>query len=97
MVFVVAVVVVAAVACTSYILVYSILLIGPGLRLIRLTGDPGQSRSRFVLSYCIELVFSPKISSRSYTSGTRGTSPSTPDGSQTTGPVANTDARPPSS
>lgn len=48
--------VVAAVAVASAaprILSYSILLIGPGLRLIRLTGDPGRSWYRFVLSYCI--------------------------------------------
>lgn len=49
------------------------------------------------MSLYSQLVFSPKISSHSCTSGTRGTSPSTPYGSLTTGPAVNTDARPLSS
>lgn len=53
---VVAAVVSAAVASAASRILWYLLLIGSGLRLIRLTGDPGRSRSRFVLSYYIAVT-----------------------------------------
>jgi hypothetical protein len=53
---VVAAVVSAAVASAASRILWYLLLTGPGSRLIRLTGDPGRLRSRFVLSYCIAVT-----------------------------------------